>query len=150
MLKGPPQRGSGAKDIAMKNAELILPQSFTCFTWVYFRHYELSHMEIYDLTLSLNGLVSGKILTGKPHDLNGKIYGFRLRFSLENQSIESHSNRRLHLLHQPSRRGTTPTSASLSSIAPSPRWKHQFSTATLGSARWISPTLRAFGDANSC
>ena len=57
MLKGPPQRGSGAKDIAMKNAELILPQSFTCFTWVYFRHYELSHMEIYDLTLSLNGLV---------------------------------------------------------------------------------------------
>ena len=83
MLKGPPQRGSGAKDIAMKNAELILPQSFTCFTWVYFRHYELSHMEIYDLTLSLNGLVSGKILTGKPHDLNGKIYGFRLRFSLK-------------------------------------------------------------------
>jgi hypothetical protein len=26
--------------------------------------------------------------TGKPHDLNGKFYGFRLRFSGENQSIE--------------------------------------------------------------
>ena len=30
----------------------------------------------------------GKILTGKPHDLHGKIYGFRLRFSPTNQSIE--------------------------------------------------------------
>ena len=26
--------------------------------------------------------------TGKPHDLHGKIYGFRLRFSQQNQSIE--------------------------------------------------------------
>ena len=26
--------------------------------------------------------------TGKPHDLNGTIYGFRLRFSPTNQSIE--------------------------------------------------------------
>ena len=37
----------------------------------------------------INGLVLGKILTGKPHNLHGKIYGFRLRFSQENQSIES-------------------------------------------------------------
>ena len=27
--------------------------------------------------------------TGKPHDLNGNIYGFRLRFSQQNQSISS-------------------------------------------------------------
>jgi hypothetical protein len=26
--------------------------------------------------------------TGKPHDLHGKIHGFRLRFSPTNQSIE--------------------------------------------------------------
>ena len=25
----------------------------------------------------------GKILTGKPHEFNGKIYGFRVRFSLK-------------------------------------------------------------------
>ena len=31
------------------------------------------------------GLVQGKILTGKPHDLHGKIDGFRWRFSRENQ-----------------------------------------------------------------
>jgi hypothetical protein len=31
----------------------------------------------------------GKILTGKPHDLHGKIESFRLRFSQQNQSIES-------------------------------------------------------------
>ena len=30
--------------------------------------------------------IKGKI-TGKPHDLNGKIYGFRFQFSL-NQSID--------------------------------------------------------------
>jgi len=36
----------------------------------------------------INGLVLGKILTGKPHNLHGKIYGFRLRFSQENQSID--------------------------------------------------------------
>jgi len=28
------------------------------------------------------------ILTGKPHMKNGNIYGFRLRFSQENQSID--------------------------------------------------------------
>ena len=36
----------------------------------------------------INGLVLGKILTGKPRNLHGKIYGFRLRFSQENQSID--------------------------------------------------------------
>jgi len=28
-------------------------------------------------------------ITGTPHDLNGNIYGFRSRFSRENQSIET-------------------------------------------------------------
>ena len=41
------------------------------------------------LTKTIIGLVYEKILTGKPQDLNGKIDGFRLRFSRENQSIES-------------------------------------------------------------
>ena len=30
----------------------------------------------------------GKILTGKPHIFHGKIHGFRLKCSQENQSIE--------------------------------------------------------------
>ena len=37
----------------------------------------------------INGLVSGKILTGKPHMNNGKIDGFRWRFSKQNQSIDN-------------------------------------------------------------
>jgi len=35
------------------------------------------------LFVFLNGLVSGEILPGNPHDLHGKIDGFRLRFSLK-------------------------------------------------------------------
>ena len=38
---------------------------------------------------TFNGLVQGKMLTGKPHDLHGTIYGFRFRFSQQNQSIET-------------------------------------------------------------
>jgi len=32
--------------------------------------------------IRINGLVEGNILTGKPHMKNRKIYGFRLKFSL--------------------------------------------------------------------
>ena len=38
------------------------------------------------IILIINGLV-GKF-TGKPHDLHGKFYGFRLRISQQNQSID--------------------------------------------------------------
>ena len=39
--------------------------------------------------VTINGLVFTEKITGKPHDLHGKIDGFRLRFSRENPSIET-------------------------------------------------------------
>ena len=58
---------------------VYLPGIFT-YIWVMFE----ANVGNYCVHGALfNGLVYGKIETGKPHDLHGKIDGFRLRFPLQ-------------------------------------------------------------------
>ena len=55
---------------------------FPRFLYVYHFGYQLAHR-----SKTINGLDKGTHLTGMPHDLHGKIDGFRFRFSQTNPLI---------------------------------------------------------------